>query len=178
MANHKGLLDAWHIGNNLPFKIWRKIIPTKAYVTNKFTHQTARKINRLKLIDLVYSVYGAILVPSGNNFQTKIKPLVQALRQRESILIFPEGRIVTEDKIGEFKRGVVEVYRQTKCPILPVSIKMTRDKFKRQILRLNYGPIIHIPDELLTDPSAEESYRRAGEYLREIILCLYQKEEP
>jgi len=173
ISNHKSLLDAWHVINNLPFQIFIRTIPIRVYATKKFDHKIAKNINRIKLIDLLHCLYGAIVIPKESDFEAKIKPLIQAIIKRESVLIFPEGRVINEDNIGEFKRGVVEVYTQTKCPILPVSIKVVKSNFIRKTIIINYGQTTSIPSDILDIPLAENRYRQAAEYLRAIVVKLY-----
>ena len=173
VSNHKNSFDAWVILYSLPFRVFFRILPIRAFAKKRFEKSFLwDKLYRLKIIDFVYYIYNVITIPEVDSFEGKTKPLVEALNNKNSILMFPEGRIILEEGVGEFKKGVVYLQDMTGTPILPCAVCYGKKTFFRRKTSVSFGKAFYTPKELLKN---KENYLEAREYLRKEILRLYNK---
>ncbi|WP_008311370.1 lysophospholipid acyltransferase family protein [Leptolyngbya sp. PCC 6406] len=91
-------------------------------------------------------------VPSGNSIQQlrQIDQAVQGiLRRGDSILLFPEGRLGSQEgKLHlPLKRGTVIYALRSGVPITPVAIRGTSHLSFRKTLTLRFGPPLQFPQE-------------------------------
>lgn len=115
-SNHSSYLDPPLGGISLP----RKFLPVIFVAT-----ETLYKFNRFR--NLFFAPYawlhGSIMIGKrGGNLQTSLKEVVLVLKRGERVWMFPEGKIIKGGNLGQGKRGVVYLHRETRAPIVPVAI--------------------------------------------------------
>ena len=84
------------------------------------------------------------------------------LRSGVSVLFFPEGTRSTTDRMNEFQNGAFKLAIKEGVPVLPISIKGTRDAISK-------GSWIFqtkMPGRLKVLPAIETSGFKAGEFVR------------
>lgn len=173
-ANHQGILDPWLISISLPFRIFWRLLPIRPFAVEKFTHKSdlLTFLRRTGLLKILYYLHNVITLPAGRELSEKVAPLITALRARESVLIFPEGRI-NRHRPREFKRGIVEIHRQTGVPILPFALYYERGGWLSRRVRIAVGAPFALPAHILEQTSEEEIYQAGTKYVQDRITELY-----
>ena len=174
VSNHKNLFDPWIIFVSMPFWSYVKLLPIRPFVKNKFSEKKSLLgvLSSLGVIKFVYFIYNVIVVSNNGDFEDKIKPIVDTLKEKNTVLIFPEGKIILDTEVGEFKKGAVVVQERTGVPILPCAVRHGKRGLFRKKVSVSFGKITYVPKEFLNN---KEDYSEAREYLREETLRLYNK---
>ena len=103
--------------------------------------------------------------------------VIEAINNKDSIFIFPEGRISKDGKIQQGKRGIVCLHKKTGAPIVPTGIKGTYKMFswknlkkpraERKIVVTFGSPIINLSD--LEKSKMELGVERIMKKIEELI---------
>lgn len=176
VANHKSMFDPWLLSSVIPFKLFIKILPIRILGSLEFKDPIVAFLNKIGLVKFIYRIYGVAGIKPDSNFQEKLEPLVNSLKHDESVLIFPEGHFEKEKDIGDFKRGVVYLYKETLANILPTSINLNYSYHGHRATSINIGRPIKIPKKLIAEEEASDpSFKKSREFLRRKVLWLYRK---
>ena len=171
ISNHRSIFDPWIICINLPFRTFLNLLPIRILGAKGFVNPASRILNSLGIVSLVYFLYGVRIFREGWTFEEKLQPLVQALRDSETVMIFPEGKIQHGPELGLFHRGTAYLAERTRSSILPASIRFDRTESRRPGCYLNYGEPFMMPPEFNLNDS--ESQKLAGDYLKSIVGEMY-----
>jgi 1-acyl-sn-glycerol-3-phosphate acyltransferase len=121
------------------------------------------------IISWFFKKIGAFPVERGKGDTTAIQTAVEAVKNGEALMIFPEG---TRSKTGEllrFKSGAGVIASQTEADILPVAINYSgKLKFRGKAV-VTYLPVISYKD-LAIDISSPRTIKAATTLIRETIL--------
>ena len=116
VCNHQSGWDIVILFTCLPFKV--RFIGKQELASNKFKKWFFQSI-------------GVIFVERNQVSLDSMKQILRALRNNESICIFPEGkRNKTEEPLLEFKDGAEFIALKTKTPILITAIERKMRPFK------------------------------------------------
>lgn len=169
---HQSLLDPWLIMTALRYRQWRALIPLRTVATRTFRGplRWARP-----LIRMIYWLEGAIELPpkaEGGTLPDKLQKSLEALRDGDAVMIFPEGDIGGESRppIGQFAPGVVYLQRESGVPILPIAIWMSARRWPRRRYVVEIGRPVQIPESLDLEAGAS--------WLRERSLELFERARP
>lgn len=173
VSNHRSIFDPWIVCINLPFRTFLNLLPIRILGTREFIHPASRILNSLGIVSLIYFFYGVPIFKKNWTFEEKLEPLVRALRDGETAMIFPEGSIQTNPELGGFRRGAAYLAEKTYRPLLPVSIRFTPNRNNRTVCRLNYGEPLMMPPEF--NPNDPADQKRASDYLRNIVGEMYNR---
>lgn len=175
ISNHQSLLDPWHVNVALPFRIFFNLLPIRMYAAaQRLKDPTSSKLKNFGIMGLVYFLCDVIVIPNDGTYVEKIMPLIDALKRSETAFVFPEGGMSTDGIVKDFKRGAAELCYRTRNKILPVAIRFYSGKIRKRC-SINFGKVFQIPDELLSIVEVDERHRVCSEYLRKIILQLYNE---
>jgi 1-acyl-sn-glycerol-3-phosphate acyltransferase len=180
IAPHKHWLDPIIYGYSLPFNFAPiHFIAAEEYF-NFFKGNPAKIF--APIVALYVRVNGSIPVKRGDRtitLEKKLKKAIEVLKNNGKIWIFPEGKIIKEKNLGEFKIGVVFLHQQTNVPIVPViglinghllelNLKTIFDLFlRKKRLLVKFGePIYELP---------EKDLEKSAQFLRNKVIEL--KEE-
>jgi len=109
-SNHIGYMDPFLISFSIPFRDALKIAPMR-FVTNK-------RFFRNPILGFFLACVGGISTKKGI-----LPKLVSRLKNKESVLIFPEGFIEKENIVHNPKVGVVYLEKHTNSFIIPVNLQ-------------------------------------------------------
>lgn len=175
ISNHRSILDPWYISFAIPFSIFfDNIFPLRPYSSLILSEKNVagRILKNMGVVKFIYFIYNTIDVSDAHSFEEKVAPLISALDEKQSILMFPEGRLVSDDSILEFKKGIVRIYEKTKAPILPIAIKYKKTFFPFYKIIISIGKPIHIPESLLLSEGSSD-YKEARDFLRNQVVDQY-----
>jgi 1-acyl-sn-glycerol-3-phosphate acyltransferase len=162
---HQSLLDPFLIVSAMHYRQWRALMPLRTLATQTFDGP----LRWFKpLIRILYRLEGAIELPpkeEGDSLPEKLQGLVNALRNGDVAMIFPEGDI--GKGIGKFAPGVVYLQRTSGAEIVPMAIWMGKRHWPRRRYVIAIGSPLHIPESLDLEAGAS--------WLRERTLELYEK---
>jgi 1-acyl-sn-glycerol-3-phosphate acyltransferase len=94
---------------------------------------------KLKILACIKFLYDCVYVPDVGTSEEKIQPLIDSLNSGYSVLIFPEGKIIHKNEIGEFKKGLSLMAGKTKYPIFMSCISYDNSIFGRFL----FGKTLH-----------------------------------
>ena len=163
-ANHSSHMDAIVIWSSLPAELRAKTRPVAAkdyWEKGALRRRIAIKELKVVLIDRHHTAHA-----------NPLDPLIQALHEGSSLIIFPEGTRNKGEELSllPFHNGSFKIAEKTGCPIIPMSLNNTCDIFeghfpfiKKTHVILEYGKPIY-PKELDKDEK-----KRIGEYCSNII---------
>lgn len=174
VSNHENPFDPWIIFVSMPFWSYVKLLPVRPFAKNKFSEKRSflGVLSSLRIINFIYFIYNVIIVSSDVSFEEKIKPIIDSIKENNTVLIFPEGKIILDTEVGEFKKGAVVIQERTGAPILPCAISHGKRGLFRKKVYVSFGKPFYISKELMDN---KDDYAEAREDLRKKIKNLYQK---
>lgn len=126
-SNHASLVDGPICGAIMPRDTKglypSKFFPIRFLVLKRFFGW------RYFLVALYVRLNGSIKIyrHSGHKVSTVLREAIKALRHKEHLWIFPEGRITVDGKLQKGRKGITFLHQRTGAPIVPVAI---RESFK------------------------------------------------
>lgn len=110
-----------------------------------------------KLFAAFIRMLGAFPVKRGKGDMKVIDDSVELLKNRNNLVIFPEGTRSKENKVGKGKTGVAMIAARSGADVLPVGICFEGKKLKfRCRLTVKYGKLIKYDELGVTDGSPKE----------------------
>jgi len=144
-ANHSSLLDFPLILTSLPFNKMKDIFAPAA--KDYFYAKRYRKA----MIEILFNTFP---FERMGDFMKGLKICESIVKNNRSIILFPEGTRVMEDKLQPFKPGLGSLAINLKVPILPVYIKGAFKALPKgrafplpEKIKVHFGNVIH-PDQL------------------------------
>ncbi len=99
---------------------------------------------------------------------------IENVKQGVSMYIYPEGKRSTQEderELLEFHEGSFKIATRTKCPIVPVAIVGSRERFETQFPKVRPGHvIIEYGKPIETASMSREELKGIGARCREIVL--------
>jgi len=165
ISNHFSFYDSFLfrliLGLNTPH------LPLRFMAVKKFNWRFLNILSFLKIIDLVYILFGVFIITPGKGIKENLKKAKSIIESGANVVIYPEGKIVEDEDISPFKKGAAVLSRQMNVPILPISFREDdKNKFRRKIV-VNVGQPISLDADSSDDVNTET--------LRETILSLYNR---
>lgn len=110
-----------------------------------------------KLFAAFIRMLGAFPVKRGKGDMKVIDDSVELLKNKNNLVIFPEGTRSKENKVGKGKTGVAMIAARSGADVLPVGICFEGKKLKfRCRLTVKYGKLIKYDELGVTDGSPKE----------------------
>ena len=128
MPNHQGHWDYPILFNSLP---------------RRFAFVAKKELFSVPFLGKYMENAGNIPIDrqAGRSAHESLLKVTNAIKEGDSILIFPEGTRTWDGKVGEFKRGSFHVAFETGAPIVPVAISGSYKIMKRHSWVVNPGKI-------------------------------------
>ncbi|AUV88154.1 MFS transporter [Vibrio campbellii] len=86
-----------------------------------------KSISELPVLKHVFRHAGVIPICSprkcAETYKRAFEQIEQALNNDEVVCIFPEGRLTSNGKLGEFRPGVEKILKRTPVPVIPMALK-------------------------------------------------------
>jgi len=148
MANHQGAFD---------------IFALLAYLPVDFKWVAREEIFRIPIIGWAMRAAGYISIDRRGRKKAiqSIEKAVAKIREGTSVLVFPEGTRSPDGRIHDFKKGGFTLAVKAGVPVLPISIRGSREVLPRGSLRVKGGRIrIIVGQPIRTDqrgPAARQA---------------------
>ena len=126
------------------------------------------ELTKNKFLKFLGYVFDAIYVKRDNKEIVALKTTLKALKNKESIAMFPEGTRNGLEKGESVKEGVAFFVLQTGAKVQPVGIVGGEKPFKR--VYVNYGKPLDYSDRVTKKPSKEELEQVSKEIMDNIIM--------
>ncbi|NIQ38102.1 MAG: 1-acylglycerol-3-phosphate O-acyltransferase [Proteobacteria bacterium] len=128
MANHQGAFD---------------IFALLAYLPIHFKWLAKEELFRIPIFGWAMGAAGYISIDRRGKKKAleSIENAVTKIREGASVLIFPEGTRSPDGKIHPFKKGGFTLAIKAGVPIIPISIRGSREVLPRDSFRLKPGEI-------------------------------------
>ncbi len=95
---------------------------------------------------------------------TGLKSIIRVLREKQSIVIFPEGTRSRDGTIGEAKGGMGLIIAKSNAPVVPMRIFGANRALQRGGFRLRFTPIDIVVGEPIYDFSVPNEADRVSRY--------------
>ena len=118
IANHTSHND----GSFIPQVFWKKKL--HVLVTTKWYDK--------KMLHIFFSHLRYIPINLKEMDNSWMEKAVEVIKNGESVLIFPEGKLSKDGTLGEFHPGFLMLARLTDAPVIPLAISGGYRKFHRQ----------------------------------------------
>jgi len=147
-GNHTSVIDGLVVMAAYPKRVY--FLAAESVFKHKFLGFMARQL-------------GYIPVKRGGFNLEAIKEAIRILESRNTIGIFPEGRITDDEKLVEGKKGVAVIAKKTDTPVIPFAIEGAYyawprlQKYpRRHPVKISFGEPLdireyEIPEELVRD---------------------------
>lgn len=73
--------------------------------------------------------------------KTVVDEAVRYLRQGDSIYIFPEGDLNTQERMMAFKKGVANIYLAYPCPVIPIGLISPKRRVRHKLSKTAGRPM-------------------------------------
>ena len=126
------------------------------------------ELTKNKFLKFLGYVFDAIYVKRDNKEIAALKTTLKALKNKESIAMFPEGTRNGLEKGESVKEGVAFFVLQTGAKVQPVGIVGGEKPFKK--VYVNYGKPLDYSDRVKKKPTKEELAQVSKEIMDNIIM--------
>lgn len=166
IANHKFFLDSFAMGAALPIN--SKIPPVRFMgEAEHFNDWKLTFLLRIGVIPLVYRMFGVFPAVRGQGLEAALRIPKKIIENGGVVFMHPEGWVIHEEGIAEFKRGASALCLATKTKILPIALKLCRrDKAWRKRYYVKFGETFALPEHIVTP-------EQGAEYMKNVIEKLY-----
>ena len=165
ISNHKGFKDFMLYIYAFPFRKIYCLMSEKVFGLSKF-------------LNIFIKSLGGIRVDRTKYQFSFIDQSVELLNKDKLVLIFPEGKLPTANKIQSFYPSYIMIALKSNKPIIPIYTPGKYSFFHRN--KMVIGTPIYITDYIKTPNPSKEEIDIANEKIREEILKLekfyFQKE--
>jgi 1-acyl-sn-glycerol-3-phosphate acyltransferase len=169
-ANHRHPVDPLTIGIALFPALTRKLLPLAPYAAplHRLQRPGQRIARYIGFLPLVYFVFNVVRIPESVSFHEKLAPLLAALKAKESVLIFPEGRSYTTPTTQPFKPGVGALHLYSQASVIPCALHYHKQGWRRWVV-VAIGAPFHVAH---TDTSTD--VETVAEHIRQAVEEQYQ----
>ncbi len=144
------------------------LLPLRFMGAKHFHDKWLNLMSKIGVVGFIYFIFGVFPVIYGQGLDVALKDAKNIIRDGGAVAIFPEGKVIRENELGQFKRGAAALALMTGATVLPTSIKTGKRKFFRREYMMRFGKPFEVPQNL--------SYEEGADYMRSVVLKLYEKE--
>lgn len=148
-ANHIAWYDSFLFRLALGF--WTPHLPLRFMAVRKFDWAILNILRIVGIVDFVYYLFGVFTVMPGAGIENNLKTARDIIQAGGNVIMYPEGGIVRNGTLGEFKKGTAVLTLQTRAPIILVAFRRERGARFRRRLFVNIGEPIRIPTRAAPD---------------------------
>jgi len=166
IVNHFSFADSFLFRLILGF--FTPNLPLRFMAVKRFNWRWLNFLADIGVITFIYSIFGVFVIVPGRGIQKNLEEAKRLIKRKENVVIYPEGKIVTEHTIAPFKPGAAVLAIETGTPVIPISLRLGSRKFLRKELTVNIGEPIIV--------SADAEFNETTKLFYDTIIDLYNKE--
>ena len=165
VANHTSMIDSYFMGSRLP---------SSCLLIGKYG---AKK----------YPLYGKFFSWSKVTYFVKrndkkqsrsvVKTIIKEIKENNfSLFLFPEGKIIEENKIGPFKKGAFDIAIRSELPIVPIFIENYPSIQDPKSFFIKSGVVkMHVLENIETDNLNNSDILELSNKVREKFVMIKDK---
>ncbi|MEI7463344.1 MAG: lysophospholipid acyltransferase family protein [Candidatus Taylorbacteria bacterium] len=165
IVNHFSFVDSFLFRLILGFSTPH--LPLRFMAVEKFSWKWLNFLSEIGVVPFIFSIFGVFVVVPGLGLQKNLEKAKKIISKKGNIVIYPEGKIVTEHVIAPFRSGAAVLAIETNTPVVPVSLRLGDRHHIRKDLIVNIGEPLRIGAEGDVEVTIKMFY--------ESILVLYGK---
>lgn len=134
------------------------IILNKVLEKEKLIFVAGKKLGTTSFTSLGLNIVRSIPISQNSPDKDAIKKVIAAVKEGNSILIFPEGTRSRTAKMIEGKKGILLISKLTHAPIIPIGIwgtekplpikeDMGKEEFYDAEININIGEVSNLPQK-------------------------------
>ena len=131
----------------------------------KFEMPKIEFLRKIGFIYVVYFLFGAFSSRRGEGIERALQLPIYFLQKKECVLIFPEGRMVRGNELGQIRRGAGILAQRTGRPVLPVALR-----YRHGTYQLNIGELF----EVRAHAPEPESTKKIYSALQPLYQAIYK----
>ena len=157
LSNHQSIYDIpvifWHI----PFDL--RIIAKESLGSFPFIGWHLRRT-------------GHVLVRRDNPGPQVFKQLGQMMKQRRSLIVFPEGTRSADGRVGRFRTGIFRLAIESGYTIVPVAVRGTKYVMPKSMLTTSPGWVsLELFDPIPTSEMSLDDARALADRVQAIVIA-------
>ena len=160
VANHKTFYDCFVYRVALGVT-GSGLLPLRFMGAKHFHDKWLNLMSKLGVVGFIYFIFGVFPVVYGQGLDVALKDAKNIIKDGGVVAMFPEGKIVREDKLGQFKRGAAALAIMTGARILPTAVAVGKKKFLRRKYVMKFGELFKVPENT--------SYEDGAEHIRLVV---------
>jgi len=165
VANHKSLAD----------------IISLHLLQKHFKWVAKESLFRIPVLGWIMSLVNYIPLRRGDivSIKNTYSEAIMWLNKDVSVLIFPEGTRIKEDKLGVFKNGAFKLALETQKPIIPIVISGTHKALKKgqSTLALSVNATVRVLPPIETTGYALDEFAKLRDDVRAVMERQYMKDK-
>ncbi len=138
-------------------------LPLRFMAVNKFDWKFLETLNRVGIIPFIYSLFSVLTVTLGAGLDKNLAEAKKSLAHNQSVVIYPEGGLNRGSVLLPFRRGAAALAVETERDILPVTFKITKRRWLRNVIKINIGQPFKLERNLNYEKGTEVIYQKVNE---------------
>ena len=138
-------------------------LPLRFMAVNKFDWKFLETLNRVGVIPFIYSLFSVFTVTLGAGLDKNLAEAKRSLAHNQSVVIYPEGGLNRGNVLLPFRRGAAALAVETERDILPVTFRITKRPWLRNVIKINIGQPFKLERNLNYEKGTEVIYQKVNE---------------
>jgi 1-acyl-sn-glycerol-3-phosphate acyltransferase len=164
IANHIDFYDSFLF--RLALGVFSPHLPLRFMGVRKFNVEFLNKLARVGIVDFIYSLFGVFTIIPGRGIEKNLVEAKEIIKVGGNVVIYPEGKIFKEPGVAPFKKGAAVLMKKTGAPVMPVSMRLIRRKFRSKLLITIGEPIV---------PDTQSSIDQITKRYRDVVSRMFEK---
>lgn len=138
-------------------------LPLRFMAVTSFKWKFLNFLSKIGIIDFIYLIFGVFTIIPGQGIDKNLKKAIYIIKDGGNVVMYPEGEIITNNKIGPFKKGSAVLAQRTGAYVIPITFHRKSRSFLRSKLFINIGNIINISNSNSIENITEKFYKNIVE---------------
>ena len=161
IANHVSISGSFLFRLALDFSTPH--LPLRFMGVRRFNIPSLNFMADVGIIDFIYSLFGVFTVMPGRGLAKNLEEAKRIIGSGGNVVIYPEGKIVAENVMAQFRPGASVLAMETAAPVLPVAFHLGRRRFLRKVMTVNIGKPISVTPDMSLEKVTGIFYASIGE---------------
>lgn len=145
VSNHISSYDSFAF--RLVLGLFSRNLPLRFMAVNSFDLWYLNFLSNIYVTDIIYALFGAFVVVQGRGIEKNLEEAVRIIQNGGNVVLFPEGSIILDGTVADFKLGAAVLAQKTGVPVVPVSMRI-----EKRVLANRF--IVNVGEAIVNDPNA------------------------